>query len=136
MAAEKNLKNLTITQNTLDIPITLTISKISPIKFNVKGPPKLPTIKINHRALMVGTRFKYPLLSISLREYLRSYIIFACANIPDEPAPCAIIIIIPPSTPHLFEDKNPAITNAMWTTESRQSVLLYPCVVDILRLKL
>jgi hypothetical protein len=80
---------------------TLMINIISPTKFKVKGPEKLHTIKMNHHDPNIGEITKLPLFNISLRECLRSYLIFAHANIPEEQSPCATIITIAPFTPQL-----------------------------------
>jgi hypothetical protein len=93
------------------------IRTTSPSKLYVKGPPKLATIKINQKILNILLLFKSPWLKKNLREWLRSYIKFAAANIPEEHTPCANIIIIVPSNPHLVNLRTPAITRAMCTTE-------------------
>lgn len=61
--------------------------------------------------------FILPLFIMSLREWVRSYIIFAQANMPDEQIPWATIIIIPPATPIVKADKRLTIIIAMCTTE-------------------
>ena len=93
------------------------ISRISPNKLYVKGPPKLATIKTNHTILNIALLFNRPELKKNLRECLRSYIILAAANIPDEQTPWASIIIRTPSNPHFVNLNLPAITSAMCTTE-------------------
>jgi hypothetical protein len=47
------------------------------------------------------------------REWLRSYIILALENMPDEHRPCAIIIIIAPKIPHIIVDIIPTIIKAI-----------------------
>jgi len=101
----------------IDINDKFKIRITSPKRLYVKGPPKLATIKINQKILNNLLLFNNPELKKNLREWLRSYIIFAPANIPEEHTPCANIIIITPSSPHLVSLKTPAITRAIWTTE-------------------
>lgn len=79
----------------------------------MKGPPKLATIKINQIILNILLLLSRPELKKKLREWLRSYIIFAAANIPEEQIPCANMIIITPSNPHLVRLKTPTITSAI-----------------------
>jgi len=50
----------------------LIIRTISPNKFSVKGPPKLPIIRIAHIILKKGETLNNPLFNINLRECLRS----------------------------------------------------------------
>ena len=65
----------------------------------------------------MGNRFNLALFNIILREWERSYIIFAHENIPDEHTPCANIIIMVPWILHKFLDKILTIIRAMWTTD-------------------
>jgi len=108
----------------------------------VKGPPKLATIKINQIILNILLLLSKPELKKNLREWLRSYIMFAAANIPEEQIPCANIIIITPSNPHLVRLKAPIITSAIWTTEeyaittfislwTRQKILKIPPPINV-----
>jgi len=89
----------------------------SPNKFNVNGPPKLDIHNINHIVANDGKILSVPLFIISLREWDRSYIILAQANIPDEQIPWAIMTIIPPVNPAIKADKKLTIIMAIWTTE-------------------
>ena len=52
-----------------------------------------------------------------IREWVRSYIIFAQENIPEEHSPWATIIIIAPVKDQKFFKKIVAIIIAMWTTD-------------------
>ena len=58
-----------------------------------------------------------PVLIKYLREWDRSYIIFAPANIAEEQNPWAIMIIIPPSPPIGNSERKPMITKDMCTTD-------------------
>lgn len=93
------------------------ISRISPSRLYVKGPPKFATININHNILKNGQYMRNPVLIKYLRECDRSYIIFAPANIAEEQNPWAIMIIIPPSPPIGNSERKPMITNDMCTTD-------------------
>jgi len=52
-----------------------------------------------------------------IRECVRSYIILAHENIPDEQSPCATITIIAPFIDHRFFEKIVATIRAMCTTD-------------------
>jgi len=95
----------------------LIIKIISLNKLYEKGPPKLDIININQTIENLGENLKFLPLKKYLREWDRSYKILAPKNIPEEQDPCAIITIIPPSTPHVLIEKNPAIISAICTTD-------------------
>jgi len=99
------------------IEFKLIISKISPNKFKVKGPPKLAIHNKNQNLDIMGNRLSLALFIIILREWDRSYIILAQLNIPEEQIPCATIIIILPVRLQKFKDKILIIIKAMWTTD-------------------
>jgi hypothetical protein len=67
----------------------LTISKISPKRFNEKGPAKFIINSKNHSMVKIGATLSPPLLIRSLRECLCSYIMFTPANSPEDTKPCA-----------------------------------------------
>jgi len=90
---------------------------ISLNKLIVKGPAKFITISINHNAVKRGIALKSPLLPKRLRVCLRSYIMLAPLNIPEDVKPWAIIIHMAPATPILLTLINIIITILMWTTE-------------------
>jgi len=106
-----------ITSNTKLIVLKLMINKISPNKFKVKGPPKFAIHKRNQNEDIIGNRFKFALFNMILREWERSYIMFAHENMPEEQIPCANIIIILPRILQKFFDRILIIINAIWTTE-------------------
>jgi len=83
----------------------------------VKGPPKFAIHKRNQNEDIIGNKFNFALFNIILREWERSYIIFAQENIPEEQIPWANIIIILPRRLQKFLDKILIIINAIWTTE-------------------
>lgn len=79
---------------------------ISLNKLMVKGPAKFKTINKNHILVKKGVILRTPLLLTRLRLWLRSYIMFAALNIPEDVTPCAIIIHKPPTRPStLFLEK-------------------------------
>jgi len=96
-----------------EICVRFTIRMISPSRLRVKGPPKLAIIRINHIIDICGDRVSTALFSPIAREWVRSYIILAVANMPDEHTPCAIITMAPPSTPILYILITPTIIKAM-----------------------
>ena len=83
----------------------------------MKGPPKLAIHNKNQNLDIIGNKFNLALFNIILREWERSYIIFAHENIPEEHTPWANIIIIVPLILQKFLDKILTIINAIWTTE-------------------
>ena len=115
--AEKKEINKIITSSIKLTVLKLIINKISPNKFKVKGPPKFAIHKRNQNEDIIGNKFNFALFNIILREWERSYIIFAQENIPEEQIPWANIIIILPRRLQKFLDKILIIINAIWTTE-------------------
>lgn len=109
MATGTPITNLTL--------IKAEIIRISLNKLIVNGPAKFKTINKNHIILKKGIVLNTPLFLTKLRVCLRSYIILAPLNIPEEVKPWAIIIQIPPTTPILLILINTTITILMWTTE-------------------
>ena len=93
-----------------EILIILLIINISLNKLMVKGPAKFRTININHIIVNNGAALNTPLLLTRLRLCLRSYIMFAPLNIPEEVTPWAIIIQRPPSIPKYLFLENTTIT--------------------------
>lgn len=75
---------MNIIRGSLFIPL---INKISLIKLIEKGPPKFIIISKNQNIDKVGIPLILPLFKIELREWLRSYIILAQANIPGDVVP-------------------------------------------------
>ena len=70
-----------------DSLIKALIIKISLKRLMVKGPAKLSIASRNHIILKKGINLRTPLLFTRLRLWLRSYIILAALNIPDEVTP-------------------------------------------------
>ena len=93
------------------------IKIISPSKLYVNGPPKLAIHSKNQNIDKLGKKFKFLLFIIIIREWVRSYIILAQENIPDEQTPWAIIIIIVPFIDHSLFIKILTIIKAIWTTD-------------------
>jgi len=123
-AAEKKERRQIDTKNVSVTCVKLIINNTSPKRLNVKGPPKLATINKNQKIDKEGIKLRPPLLRTKDREWDRSYIRFARANIPDEHTPCAIMIIIPPASPHIPNLNTPAIIKAMCTTEEYAIITL------------
>lgn len=70
-----------------EILIKLLIIIISLNKLIVNGPAKFNTINKNHSIVKKGINLNTPLLLTSLRLCLRSYIMLAALNIPEEVIP-------------------------------------------------
>lgn len=85
------------------------MSSISLNRFTVKGPPKLLTQKNSQQAAIAGAVLNSPLFIVTLRVWLRSYIIFAVANIAEEVKPWATLIHTTPSTPAPAPLKTPTV---------------------------
>ena len=75
----------------------------------MNGPAKFRTIKINQAVEKKGAALNTPLLFTSLRECLRSYIMLAPLNIPDDVKPWAKSIHTPPIKPKPLTLKKTAI---------------------------
>lgn len=65
--------------------------------------------KINQKIVNLLNPLNNPLLTIKLREWDRSYIIFAALNIPEEVNPWANISHKPPTTPIVLIPKKTII---------------------------
>lgn len=86
MAEKKEI--IKINNNIIDlIEFKLIITKISPSKLYVKGPPKLAIHNKNQNLDIMGNKFNFALFNMILRECERSYIILAQENIPEEQIP-------------------------------------------------
>jgi len=116
VAEKKEINKIKINNINL-MEFKLIISKISPNKLYVKGPPKFAIHNKNQNLDITGNKFSLALLSMILREWERSYIIFAQENIPEEHSPWANIIIIVPFILQKFFDSRLVIIKAMWTTD-------------------
>jgi len=79
---------------------------------------------MNQRIAIAGEIFNIPLFWAKFRECVRSYIIFADENIPDEQIPWATIIIRAPLTPQEETEMMPKMIKAMWTTEEYAIITL------------
>jgi len=102
--------------NLFDLDI-LKIMRISPIRLYVNGPPKFDTIIRNQNNLKKGIYLiKFELIK-NLREWERSYIIFAPINIAELLKPCEIIVTMAPSIPHLFNKYSEIITKDICTID-------------------
>lgn len=96
-----------------EIDIAPIIKFTSPYIFKEKGPLKFIIANKNQIKLKKGTQLKFPLLNNKFREWERSYIVLAPANIPGDTSPCANIIHKIPDKPIFSSPNNTKIINAM-----------------------
>lgn len=93
------------------------IIRISAIKFGNGGRAILAKVIISHQNDIRGNKACRPRFMKIERVWVRSYVILARQNKPDETNPCAIIIARAPDHAHGVIVKIPATTRPMWLTD-------------------